>query len=89
MKMYDIVINGFDAQVEIIDFSPPTEPITNLLPEDCDPGDPGELVWEASTGNDLLDNYIDNDEMIQDSVSEQLYDQLLQESKEAREEARL
>ena len=85
--MYDVVINGFDAKVEVIDFTPPTAPITNRLPEDCDPGDPGELVWKAATGNDLLDDYIDNDEQIQDSVFEQLVEQLLQEAKDARDEA--
>ena len=84
--MYDVNINGFDAKVSIIDFTPPTAPITNRLPEDCDPGDPGELSWQADTGDGLLDNHIDNDELIQDSVSEQLLEQLLQEAKEAKEE---
>ena len=85
-KMYDVNINGCDAKVEVVDFTPPQAPITHLLPEDCDPGDPGEIAWKAATGNELLDNYIDNDESISDEDEEQLYEQLLQKAEDAKYE---
>ena len=84
MSNYNVVINGYDVNVVVESFNPGCPPITNRLPEDCDPGDPGEIEFKIDSGNELLDSLIEENEDLLDEIEDQLWDQLTQEAKDGR-----
>ena len=73
---YTVTVKGFDAKIKVIDYSPPVPARISGPPEDCYPADDGYLDWEAATGNELLDEYISDDESSHDDIEEQLEKQI-------------
>jgi len=71
-----VTIHGYDVEVFVISVTPLIPAKISGPPEDCYPEEGGEIEWEAVTGNDLLNDYINNDESCFESVEEQLWDQV-------------
>ena len=76
MSNYTVSVNGFNAVIKVLDYSPPVPAQLSGPPEDCYPAEDGEIVWVADTGNYMLDNYINNDESCFEEIDEQLEKQI-------------
>ena len=72
MPNYKIDLKGTEVNIEVSNYSPPVPAILNRAPEDCSPAEPSEIDWIADTGNELLDDYINEDQDSHEDIEEKL-----------------
>lgn len=87
MSSYIITIGDTPININVLSYSPSIPAEISKLPEDCFPADPGEISWEADTGNDGLDDYINSAPDIIEYIEEELVIAIEEERTNQREEA--
>lgn len=70
--IYEISLYGFPAQILVKDYLPAESARASGPPGDCYPGINSDFDWQAETGNELLNHYIDTDLQEHKNIREQL-----------------
>lgn len=87
MSDFTIDVKGYDTIITVTDFSDSVEARTSGPPEDCSPAEPGHVDWHANTGNDMLNEYIDNDDEQTEIIDGLLFAAIAQKAQDDKDEA--
>ena len=75
---------GYDVNVVVEDYTPGYKAKLNALPEDCYPGEPAEADFIIETGNELLDELLEENH--RDAIDELVLEAMMKMGVDAKNE---